>query len=74
MDTLNDKTLIKDKCLVAGEWIGGSETVDVTNPATGELITTVPKLGAEETERAVAGAREAMAGSAARKDRGVCLR
>ena len=27
MDTLNDKTLIKDKCLIAGKWVGGSETV-----------------------------------------------
>ena len=55
MDTLNDKTLLKDKCFVNGQWIGGSETVNVTNPATGEVITTVPKLGAKETEDAVAG-------------------
>ena len=53
MDTLNDKTLLKDKCFVAGKWIGGTETVDVTNPATGETIITVPKLGAKETEEAV---------------------
>ncbi len=76
MDTLNDKTLIKDKCLVAGEWIGGSDTVDVTNPATGEVITSVPKLGAAETERAVAGAKAAMAGwsKMTAKERSVIMR
>ncbi|MEM7425013.1 MAG: NAD-dependent succinate-semialdehyde dehydrogenase [Pseudomonadota bacterium] len=76
MDTLNDKSLIKDKCLVAGEWIGAAENVDVTNPATGEVITTVPKLGAAETERAVAGAKAAMAGwsKMTAKERSVIMR
>ncbi len=30
--TLKDPTLLKDKCYVAGEWIGGAATIAVTNP------------------------------------------
>lgn len=76
MDTLNDKTLLKDKCFVVGQWIGGSETVNVINPATGEVITTVPKLGAKETKDAVAGAEAAMKGWAKKtaKERSIVLR
>ncbi|MEM1200421.1 MAG: aldehyde dehydrogenase family protein, partial [Pseudomonadota bacterium] len=76
MDTLNDKSLIKDKCLIAGKWVGGSETADVINPATGAVITTVPRLGAKETEEAIAGAAEAMKGWAKKtaKERSIVLR
>ena len=27
--SLADPSLLKDKCYVAGEWIGGAETIDV---------------------------------------------
>ncbi len=76
MDTVNDKTLIKDKCFVAGEWIAGSQTMDVSNPATGEVIATVPKLSAGESEAAVAGAQAAMKGWAKKtaKERSVIMR
>jgi hypothetical protein len=30
--TLKDERLLKDKCYVAGEWIGGSAAIPVTNP------------------------------------------
>lgn len=76
MDTLNDKSLIKDKCLIAGKWVGGDDRAEVTNPATGEVITTVPRLGAKETEEAIAGAAAAMKGWAKKtaKERSVVLR
>lgn len=47
--------------LIAGKWVGADsgETFDVTNPATGEVIGTVPSCGADETNRAIDAAAEA---------------
>ncbi|MCT8269029.1 NAD-dependent succinate-semialdehyde dehydrogenase [Afifella sp. JA880] len=47
--------------LIGGEWVGADsgETIDVTNPATGETIGTIPKCGKAETERAIEAAAEA---------------
>ncbi len=41
--------------IIAGEWVGSDsgKTFDVTNPATGEVIGTVPECGADETKRAI---------------------
>ena len=46
---------------IAGKWVGADsgETFDVTNPATGEVIGTVPSCGADETNRAIDAAAEA---------------
>ena len=47
---LADPTLLKDKCLVDGKWVG--EGVDpIDNPATGELIAKVPRFGHAEAVR-----------------------
>ncbi len=43
----------------------GSASIPVENPATGELITTIPMLGVAEIEQLVAGARAAQPGWAA---------
>ena len=51
--TLADPSLLKDKCYVAGEWIGSAETIDVTNPVDEAVVGRVPKLGATETRRAI---------------------
>ena len=51
--------LIKDKALINGEWVTSSETFNVTNPANGNIITTVPDCGKEETEKAIDHAYEA---------------
>ena len=56
---LNDPSLLKDKCYVAGEWIGGAATIAVTNPVDDSVIGHVPKLGAPETRRAIEAARDA---------------
>ena len=40
---LADPTLLADKCYLAGEWVGGAATIDVTNPADDSVIGTVPK-------------------------------
>jgi succinate-semialdehyde dehydrogenase / glutarate-semialdehyde dehydrogenase len=75
-DILKDKSLLKDKCYIAGEWVGGGTTLDFTNPATGEVITAVPKLGAAETRRAIEAAEKAQKLWAAKtaKERSIILR
>ncbi len=57
--TLKDQTLLKDKCYVAGEWIGGPATIAVTNPVDDSVVGHVPKLGAAETRRAIEAAEKA---------------
>lgn len=46
---------LKQAILVGGEWVAadGGETIDVTNPATGQLVGTVPSAGKAETRRAI---------------------
>jgi succinate-semialdehyde dehydrogenase/glutarate-semialdehyde dehydrogenase len=56
---LKDRKLLKDKCCVAGEWIGGSATISVTNPVDDSVIGHVPKLGAIETHNAIEAAEKA---------------
>jgi succinate-semialdehyde dehydrogenase/glutarate-semialdehyde dehydrogenase len=76
--TLKDPSLLRQQCYVDGAWIdadtGGK--VDVTNPATGAVIGTVPNLGAAETRRAIEAAAKAFPAWAARtaKDRAAILR
>ena len=47
--------------LIGGEWVQADSgaTIDVTNPATGLKIGTVPKSGKAETRRAIEAAEEA---------------
>jgi succinate-semialdehyde dehydrogenase / glutarate-semialdehyde dehydrogenase len=58
---LKDPSLFQQKAYVAGEWVDADDksTVDVTNPANGEKLGTVPMCGAAETERAIAAADKA---------------
>src|SRR6056300_844766 len=59
---LNDPSLLKTQAFVAGDWIDADDgaTLAVTNPATGELITNIAKVGAAETRRAIESAELAM--------------
>jgi succinate-semialdehyde dehydrogenase / glutarate-semialdehyde dehydrogenase len=62
LNKLKDPSLVTDKALVAGEWIAKSDsgkTFDVTNPATGEVIATLPDMGRAETARAIDAAYKA---------------
>jgi len=56
---LNDKALLKDKAYINGEWVGADTSFDVKNPATGELITSLPEQGAAETRAAIEAAEAA---------------
>ena len=59
MLALKDPSLFKQQCYLNGEWVSGSETTEVTNPATGEVIGHVPKLGQAEAAKAIADANAA---------------
>jgi 1-pyrroline dehydrogenase len=50
------------KNFVGGEWVesGGGETMEVINPATGETIAEVQRSTAEDADRAVEAAKEAL--------------
>ncbi|MCH8038653.1 MAG: aldehyde dehydrogenase family protein, partial [Proteobacteria bacterium] len=58
---LNDDRLFRQQCYIDGAWVDADSgaTFPVTNPATGEVLGTVPKLGAAETARAIAAAERA---------------
>jgi succinate-semialdehyde dehydrogenase/glutarate-semialdehyde dehydrogenase len=61
MMTLKDQTLFRQQCYVNGQWLDadGGETIPVNNPATGEIIGTVPKMGTAETRAAIEAANAA---------------
>ncbi|MEM5347802.1 NAD-dependent succinate-semialdehyde dehydrogenase [Paraburkholderia caribensis] len=58
---LNDPTLLQTKCYIAGEWqdADNEQRLDVTNPATGEVIASVPRMAEAETRRAIDAANRA---------------
>jgi len=58
---LKDRNLFKQKAYIDGQWMDAHNgaTLDVTNPATGGLLGTVPNMGAKETETAIAAAQKA---------------
>ena len=56
---LKDPSLLKLDALINGEWVAGSSRFDVTDPATGATLASVPRLGAAATEAAIAAANAA---------------
>ncbi|BDI05583.1 NAD-dependent succinate-semialdehyde dehydrogenase [Sphaerotilus microaerophilus] len=56
---LADPSLLKTDALINGEWVAGSSRFDVTDPATGLKLADVARLGATETEAAIAAANAA---------------
>jgi succinate-semialdehyde dehydrogenase/glutarate-semialdehyde dehydrogenase len=62
MTTLSDPFLLKQRCHINGCWCDADSgrTIDVTNPATGEVIATIPRMGADETRRAIEAAAVAL--------------
>jgi len=61
---LKDPSLFRQQGLIDGNWCDADngKTIDVTNPATGEVIGTIPEMGETETRRAIAAAKAAMPG------------
>lgn len=62
MLNLQDKDLLRQACLINGEWVGADDGAAdvVTNPADGNEIGHVPRLGEAETLRAIDAADNAM--------------
>lgn len=60
-------SLIRQQNLINGQWVDAdnSKTFDVTDPATGEVIATVPNAGTDETRRAIEAANDAFPAYAA---------
>ena len=61
-EQLSDPGLLLTQSFINGDWVGASDgaTLDVTNPATGEVIASVAKVGAAETAAAIQAASDAM--------------
>jgi len=61
---LKDASLLRQQCYINGKWADADSgnAIDVTNPATGEVLGTVPNMGAAETRRAIEAANAAWPG------------
>jgi succinate-semialdehyde dehydrogenase/glutarate-semialdehyde dehydrogenase len=75
---LKDNDLFRQQAFIAGAWCDADDarTVDVTDPASGELLGRVPDMGGAETRRAIAAADAALPAWRSRtaKDRAQILR
>ncbi|CAG4910790.1 NAD-dependent succinate-semialdehyde dehydrogenase [Paraburkholderia gardini] len=60
-ENLKDPTLLRTDAFIAGRWQQADDdsTFDVVNPATGERIAKVPRMGTQETRRAIEAANAA---------------
>ncbi|GFM49999.1 NADP-dependent succinate-semialdehyde dehydrogenase [Pseudomonas capsici] len=59
---LKDSKLFRQQAYINGQWLDadGGQTIKVNNPATNEILGTVPKMGAAETRRAIEAADKAL--------------
>ncbi|KAF3996979.1 NADP-dependent succinate-semialdehyde dehydrogenase [Glaciimonas immobilis] len=78
MMQLKDPSLFRQQAYINGIWSDADtgETLPVTNPATGEILGTVPLMGTTETRRAIVAANDAWKAwrSKTAKERGAVLR
>ncbi len=61
---IKDSSLFRSQAYVNGAWVDADDgrTYAVTDPATGETLTEVPRMGAAETRRAIEAANAALPG------------
>ena len=59
---LGDAKLLRQQCYIDGQWADADsgQVIDVINPATGDVVGSVPNMGADETRRAIEAAEAAM--------------
>jgi succinate-semialdehyde dehydrogenase / glutarate-semialdehyde dehydrogenase len=59
--SLQDPDLFRRQAYVGGHWCDADNgaTLEVNNPATGEILGTVPLMGTAETRRAIEAAKSA---------------
>jgi succinate-semialdehyde dehydrogenase / glutarate-semialdehyde dehydrogenase len=76
--SLQDQGLFRSQAYIGGKWCDADNgaTLKVNNPATGEILGTVPMMGAAETRRAIEAAKNAFADWSRKpaKERSVLLR
>ncbi|MFH1871509.1 MAG: NAD-dependent succinate-semialdehyde dehydrogenase [Pseudomonadota bacterium] len=57
---MKNPELLRNACLINGEWLTATgASLEVRNPATGEVVGSVPSFGAAETRRAIDAAQAA---------------
>jgi succinate-semialdehyde dehydrogenase/glutarate-semialdehyde dehydrogenase len=75
---LSDPTLVRETPYLGGEWLAGQggDSFDVINPASGEVLATLPEVSRQATASAIEVASRAQAAWAAQtgKERGAILR
>ena len=61
--SLQNPDLFRQQAYIGGNWCDAESgaTIEVNNPATGEILGTVPRMGANETWRAIEAAKDAFA-------------
>jgi len=59
---IKDQSLLRQACYINGLWVDADngQTITVSNPATGEVVASVPNTGAAETRRAIDAAEAAL--------------
>lgn len=59
---LQDSSLLHEKCYINGQWLSADSaaTITVTNPANGDVLGTIPDMGATETQAAIDAANAAL--------------
>jgi succinate-semialdehyde dehydrogenase/glutarate-semialdehyde dehydrogenase len=58
--SLDDAGLLRTQALINGEWVGGTNSFAVTDPATGRELAQVPNLGRADADAAIAAAANAL--------------
>jgi succinate-semialdehyde dehydrogenase / glutarate-semialdehyde dehydrogenase len=63
-ETLADPSLLRDRGRIGGEWVRAvtGATYDVLDPATEEVVATLPRMGAPDTRAAIEAAAAALPG------------
>lgn len=78
LDDLKNKSLFKQQSFIDGQWLNADngQVIQVVNPATDEIIGTVPKMGGNETKKAINAAQTAQIAwrKKTAKERSVILR
>src|SRR5579862_3639171 len=74
--SLSEPRLLRHQSYIDGLWVDGPASIEVTNPATGRSLGSIPDLGEAETLKAVEAAKKALPAWRARmvEDRGAVLR
>jgi len=73
---IKNAALLKNQAYINGEWVSADETFDVHNPATGDVVASLPDLGVDATRAAIEGAEVAQKAWAKRtaKERSAILK